>query len=51
MKTCIRKYAAQWFAKHPKMKEWAWFIGLWLLGLSTVAVGVYPLKKLIKIFS
>lgn len=35
-----------WLAKHVKLKQWLWFIGLWFAGLLSVVV----LSKLIKIF-
>lgn len=37
MKKCISK----------KHREWAWFLGLWLLGLISIATISYVLKKVL----
>lgn len=37
-----------WLDKHPRAKEWGWFITLWLGGLMTVTIATYPIKWLIK---
>lgn len=34
---------------HKRIKEWAWFIGLWLGSLVTVLIISYTLKWLIMI--
>lgn len=44
MKQCIKN----WFQKHPKAREWAWFAGLWCLGLGAVLIMAYPIKLVIK---
>lgn len=46
----IKYYAVQaWLAAHPKVKQWLWFITLWLGGLLCVSALTYPLKALINI--
>lgn len=45
MNTAIRKY----LNRHPRLKQWAWFIALWFAGLLTVAIATYPLKLLIRL--
>lgn len=37
-----------WLNDHPKIGQWAWFVGLWCAGLITVSVLTYPLKMLIR---
>lgn len=36
----------EWLDRHPKAKQWLWFIGLWFAGLISVATLTYPLKML-----
>ena len=38
----------QWLNARPKMKQWLWFIALWLGGLLTVSALAYPIKWLMK---
>jgi preprotein translocase subunit Sss1 len=35
---------SDWLSKHPKAKEWLWFLGLWLAGLCAVTLIAYPIK-------
>lgn len=35
----------------PKLKQWLWFIALWIGGLSAVMAFTYPIKLLIKFSS
>lgn len=42
------KTVTQWFDHRPKLKQWAWFLGLWMFGLLTVVIGTYPIKLIIK---
>lgn len=30
--------------KHPKLKQWFWFVFLWLSGMSTFAILAYSIK-------
>lgn len=47
MKQCIKKITYE-INKYPKLKQYLWFVGLWLFGLVTVSILTYPLKLLIK---
>jgi len=47
MKQCINRIESI-INKHPKLKKYLWFIGLWLFGLISVSVLTYPLKLLMK---
>ncbi len=47
MNTCIEP-VRNWLNKHPKTKQWAWFIALWCVGLLTVMAAAYPIKWIIK---
>lgn len=47
MNICI-KIVHQWLNQHPKVKQWAWFVALWLGGLMTVMAMAYPIKWLMK---
>lgn len=47
MNTCI-KSVRYWLDEHPKTKQWAWFVGLWLGGLMAVMAVAYPIKWIIK---
>ena len=47
MNICIKKLES-WFDRHPKAREWAWFIALWCAGLLTVTAFAYPIKWIIK---
>jgi hypothetical protein len=47
MNTCI-KPVQHWLDKHPKIKEWLWFVTLWFAGLFTVLTMAYPIKWLMK---
>jgi uncharacterized membrane protein len=47
MNTCIKPTLA-WLDKHPKAKQWLWFVALWCGGLFTVTVLAYPIKWLMK---
>lgn len=40
------KPITNWLENHPKLKQWAWFVGLWCGGIITVATLTYPLKML-----
>jgi hypothetical protein len=48
MKTYIKNSISLFLEKHPKAKEWLWFIVLWFLGLATVTILTYPIKLMIK---
>jgi hypothetical protein len=48
MNTCIKQTLSAWLSRHPKVKQWGWFILLWWGGLLTVSALTYPLKLLIK---
>jgi hypothetical protein len=39
---------ARWFARHPKAREWAWFVALWLGGLMAAVALATPIKLIIK---
>lgn len=47
MSICINKMQA-WLDKHAKIKQWAWFVLLWLGGLVGVMCFAYPIKWIIK---
>lgn len=47
MNTCIKSFR-HWLGQHPKAKQWAWFLILWLSGLLTVMAIAYPIKLIIK---
>ena len=36
-----------WFARHPRARQWAWFVVLWLGGLSAVLLISTPIRLLI----
>ncbi len=42
----IKEGVQFWLAQHPKIKQWLWFIILWIFGLVTVVVLTYPIKLL-----
>jgi hypothetical protein len=46
MNTCIKKIVIR-INESPKLKQWLWFIALWLGGLCTVMLLTYPIKLLI----
>lgn len=48
MTLCIEKLRF-WFERHPKLRQWAWFAGLWCAGLLAVTCIAYPLKYLAKL--
>ena len=48
MKECINKINT-WITNRPKLKQYLWFIGLWLAGLITVSTATYPLKLLMRL--
>jgi hypothetical protein len=50
MNTCtsIIQTCQQWLNDRPKIKEWSWFLALWLGGLLTVSAIAYPIKWIIK---
>ena len=50
MKACT-KHLRTYLEDKPKLRQWLWFIALWLGGLLTVVIGTYPLKWLIDIAS
>lgn len=39
---------AAWLQRHPKAKQWLWFVCLWIGGLVTAASLSYPLKWLVR---
>lgn len=41
----------QWFAKHPHLRQWGWFVLLWSGGLMSVMLIAYPIKFLVKLAS
>ena len=47
MNICIERLR-DWLDKHPKLKEWVWFVVLWLGGLAAVLAFAYPIKWIIK---
>jgi uncharacterized membrane protein len=47
MNTAIEKISL-WFDRHPKARQWAWFVALWCGGLFTVMACAYPIKWLMK---
>lgn len=36
-----------WLAERPKLKQWLWFIVLWVGGLVAITLLTYPLRYLI----
>lgn len=42
------KVIQSWLDRHPKSKQWVWFVTLWFAGLGTVVTLTYPIKLLIK---
>lgn len=38
----------KWLEARPKLKQCLWFVALWIGGLATVTILIYPLKLLIK---
>lgn len=40
-----------WLDQHIAVKQWLWFIALWVGGLVTVLAVTYPLKLLVKLAS
>ncbi len=49
MNTHIKKIG-DWLGRHPHMREWCWFVALWLGGLLTALSMAYPLKWIIREF-
>lgn len=47
MNTCIKPMKA-WLNKHPKTKQWAWFVILWVGGVMSAMTIAYPIKLLMK---
>lgn len=47
MNICINNIHT-WLNRHPKAKQWLWFVILWVGGLTTVLVIAYPIKWVIK---
>ncbi len=43
MNTCTK----DWLTRHPRIREWIWFIVLWLGGLVSVLLIAYPIKWVI----
>lgn len=39
----------QYLNQHPKIKQWIWFVALWLGGLLTVTAIAYPIKYIIRL--
>jgi hypothetical protein len=50
MNICIKQITT-WLTAHPKIKQWLWFIALWIMGLLTVIIFTYPIKLLFKSLS
>lgn len=42
------KKTAHLLEKHPKTKQWLWFVILWLFGFLAVTALTYPIKILIR---
>jgi hypothetical protein len=42
-------FTREWLDQHKAVKQWLWFVGLWLSGLISVVILTYPLKLLIKL--
>lgn len=40
-----------WLVKHPKLRQWLWFVTLWCVGLLTVTALSLPIKLLIRSIS
>jgi len=40
-----------WLNKHPSVKQWLWFVGLWCFGLLSVFLITYPIKFLMRSLS
>lgn len=38
-----------WLDRHLAVKQWLWFVGLWLGGLAAAVVLMYPFKILIRL--
>jgi hypothetical protein len=48
MNTCTKQQAVQsWLLRHPKIKQWLWFVLLWVGGVATVVALTIPIKVLI----
>lgn len=47
MSIIIRR-GRDWFARHPKARQWAWFVLLWCGGLLAVSAIAYPIKWAVK---
>ena len=45
------KRVKDYLQDHPKVKQWLWFIVLWMGGLCAVVIGTYPIKMLIDLAS
>ncbi len=47
MNICI-KQLLHWLNRHEKLKQWGWFVALWLAGLLTVTMISYPIRWVVK---
>lgn len=43
------KFIAEKLDAHPAIKQWSWFVLLWLGGLAAALSLAYPIKLLIKL--
>lgn len=33
--------------KHPRLSQWAWFVGLWLASVATLGIVAFAIKLVI----
>lgn len=51
MITYIKRSLALYIEESPKLKQWLWFVALWLSGLCSALLLSYPIKLLVKLAS
>jgi hypothetical protein len=47
MNTHINKLVVSWLKRHPQVKQWLWFVALWVSGLLAVSILTYPIKLIV----
>jgi hypothetical protein len=40
-------FLENYLKNRPKLKQWLWFLALWLFGLGFVMLATYPVKFLV----
>ncbi len=47
MNTHINKLIISWLKRHPQVKQWLWFVVLWVGGLLAVLILTYQAKFIV----